>query len=105
MLTEYDIRRRMTEIERSSIHPLRKARKLLAMARKVRMDVRKISHCVAILSRDCMEEQADRMRKAMQRLVRLNREVRDVAKRALIRARQTRVSYDAPVRTKLNPLN
>ncbi len=94
MLTVFDVRRQLAEIERLSLHPMRKARKLLAIARLVRREARKLGHGVAILSRDCMDDQAERLRKAMQRLADLNREVMDRARQVLADARHPGPAYE-----------
>ncbi len=87
MVNEYDVRQEMEQIDRSRIHPIRKARKLLLLTRRVRGAAKKFERGIEILVRDCMDDEAARMQAACDRLVALGREVRDVATRTLAAAR------------------
>ncbi len=69
------------------MHPIRKARKLLLLTRKVRRAARKFERGIEIMMRDCMDEEAARMQATCDRLVALGREVREVATRTLAAAR------------------
>lgn len=88
MVTEFDVRRQVDEIDRSAMHPIRKARKLLLIARRIRKSVRKFAQGVSILANDCMDEEAERMKTAMQRMRDLGNEVRERARNLLSHARE-----------------
>lgn len=87
MVNEYDVRLEMQQIEKARMHPIRKARKLLLLTRKVRRAARKFERGIEIMVRDCMDEEAARMQATCDRLVALGREVREVATRTLAAAR------------------
>lgn len=88
MVNEYDVRQEMEQIDRSRIHPIRKARKLLLLTRRVRRAAKKFERGIEILVRDCMDDEAARLQDACDRLVNLGREVREVATRTLASARE-----------------
>ncbi len=90
MVTEFDVRQQMNEIERSAMHPMRKARRFLILTRNVRSAVRKFQHGVDILARVCMDDEANRLQNSSERLVDLAREVKDKARLTLARARESR---------------
>ncbi len=83
MLTEFDVRREMSAIERAAMHPLRKARRLVNIARQARREARMLRQGAEILAQDCKDEEAGRVRRAVQKLLDLNREVMDRARRIL----------------------
>ncbi|MCW5946060.1 MAG: hypothetical protein KIT74_03435 [Fimbriimonadales bacterium] len=83
MLTEFDVRREVSAIERAAMHPLRKVRRLVRIARQARREARMLRQGAEILSQDCMDEEAGRLRRAIQKLIDLNREVMDRARRIL----------------------
>jgi hypothetical protein len=87
MVNEYDVRQEMEQIEKARMHPIRKARRLLLLTRKVRRAARKFERGIEIMVRDCMDDEAARMQDACDRLVALGREVREVATRTLAAAR------------------
>ena len=87
MVNEFDVRQEMEQIEKSRMHPIRKARRLLLLTRKVRRAARKFERGIEIMIRDCMDDEAARMQQTCDRLVALGREVREVASRTLAAAR------------------
>jgi hypothetical protein len=87
MVNEFDVRQEMEQIDKSRMHPIRKARRLLLLTRKVRRAAKKFERGIEIMVRDCMDEEAARMQQTCDRLVELGREVRDVATRTLASAR------------------
>jgi len=87
MVNEYDVRQEMELIDRSRIHPIRKARRLLTLTRKVRRAAKKFERGIEIMVLSCMDDEAERMRSTCDRLVALGREVRELAKLTLAAAR------------------
>lgn len=83
MLTEFDVRREVSLIERAAMHPMRKVRHLVRLARQARRDARMLKHGADLLAQDCMDEEAGRMRNAIQKLLDLQREVLDRARKIL----------------------
>lgn len=83
MLTEFEVRREVSLIECAAVHPMRKVRHLVRLARQARRDVRVLKQGAELLAQDCMDEEAGRMRKAIQKLLDLQREVLDRARRIL----------------------
>lgn len=95
MLNEYDVRREISEIERSEANPLRKARCLVAIARNLTKNAGRLGHGVSILSRDGMDDEAGRLQRTAQRLSSLNREVMDRARLILAQAKKAKAGTDA----------
>lgn len=83
LVTEFEVRRELDAIEAADLHPRRKARRLLALARIALREARKIAKGAAILSLDCMDEQASRLRRVVARMETLGRDVRHRARRLL----------------------
>ena len=83
LVTESEIRQSVAEIENSSGTAIRKARLLVRLARYVRKEALRLAQGAAILASDCMDEQAERLNVAMQRLLDLDDEIR-VRARALL---------------------
>ncbi|MFN8140384.1 MAG: hypothetical protein U0R49_11355 [Fimbriimonadales bacterium] len=61
MLTEFDVRNELSEIDGSDAHPIRKARQLIAVANRVRRQAYRLTEGARILSRDGNDEQAERL--------------------------------------------
>ena len=76
MVTEFEIRREFLRISSSDHAPLRKARLLLRLARKVRSGIFRLASLKDALMQDCMNEQAARMHDAAKRLTALHDEIR-----------------------------
>jgi hypothetical protein len=87
MVNEYDVRNELKQIEQARMHPIRKARKLLLLTRKVRRAARKFERGIAIMVQSCMDDEAARLQASCDRLLALGREVREVATRTLAAAR------------------
>ena len=89
MVNEYDVRQEMRQIQDARIHPIRKARKLLLLTRKVRRAAKKFERGIEIMVRDCMDDEAARMQATCDRMLELGRELREVARRTLAAARDS----------------
>lgn len=88
MVNEYDVRQEMEQIGKSRLHPIRKARRLLLLTRKVRRAAKKFERGIEIMVQSCMDDEAARLQDACDRLVALGREVRELASLTLASARE-----------------
>ncbi|GEM_PF-4570594 len=85
MLTVFEVRNEVSEIARSDWHPIRKARRLIQVSRDIRRHADQMGMGAKMLSRDTLDDEADRMERRVLRLARLNSEVLDLARRVLAR--------------------
>lgn len=88
MVNEFDVRLEVDQIDKSRMHPIRKARRLLLLTRQVRLVARKFERGVELLVRDCMDDEAARLQETCNRLIALAAEVRELATRTLASARE-----------------
>ncbi len=76
MVTEFEIRREFSRIDASDHAPLRKARMMLRLARRVRVGAARLAQLSYGLMQDCMNEQGSRMQEASRRLCDLHDDIR-----------------------------
>lgn len=82
MYSEFEVRRQIDTIENGDDSPIRKARRLLTLSRKIRHFTRRIDHGTRILRHDD-DEAAQRMQQTLNCLKRLQEEARLAAFKAL----------------------
>ena len=83
MYSEFEITREIKDIENGEDTPIRKARRLISLSRKIRKFSRQLHHGAGILRSDDDEQGAERLQQTLNCLRRLHEEARLAAFRSL----------------------
>lgn len=79
MVTEFEIKRKIAEIEALPVTAFRKVKEFLKLERHIKSGLRKLEECYDILKMDGQDEQATRISNAIKRLQELCNEIRTTA--------------------------